>query len=67
MLLQLIMLIESYNIDIQYRQHLAVPKIYGYHYTTALQLIYIHRRKHRGDAGDALFVIRYYVIRPPRF
>ena len=36
-----LMLIESYNIDIQYRQHLPVPKIYGCHYTTTLQLVYI--------------------------
>jgi len=41
MLLQLIMLIESYNIDIQYNQQLSVPEIYGCQYTTTLQLVYI--------------------------
>jgi len=41
MLLQLIVLIEIYNIDIQYRQQLSVPEIHGSHYTTTLQLVYI--------------------------
>jgi len=42
MLLQLIILIESYNIVIQHRQHLAVPEIYGCHYTTTLQLVLVY-------------------------
>ena len=41
MLSQLIVLTESYDIDIQYRQQLSVPEIYCCHYTTTLQLVYI--------------------------